>query len=152
MKINTSKTKAMIFERGRHTNCELYLNNVKLKVVTSFKYLGVYFFKNGNWFRTQKCLALHASYALHKLFSLLKQTELPNSEKCKLFDTLVGSVLNYSSEVWGMHEAKDIEIIQTKFSRWVLNVRKSTNLIGRYGELGATPCKFKENLLCLNTG
>ena len=46
-----------------------------------------------------------------------------------------------------MHEAKDIEIIQTKFSRWVLNVRKSTNLIGRYGELGATPCKFKENLL-----
>ena len=92
LKINISKTKAMIFERGHHTNCELYLNNVKLEVVTSFKYLGVYFFKNGNWFRTQKRLALHASYALHKLFSLFKQFELPTSEKCKLFVTLVGSV------------------------------------------------------------
>ena len=52
LKINTSKTKAMIFEKGRHTNCELYLNNVKLEVFTSFKYLGVYyFFKNGNWFK-----------------------------------------------------------------------------------------------------
>lgn len=143
LKINTSKTKAMIFERGRHTNCELYLNNVKLEGVTSFKYLGVYFFKNGNWFRTQKRLALHASYALHKLFSLFKQTELPTSEKCKLFDTLVGSVLNHSSEVWGMHEAKDIEIIHTKFCRWVLNVRKSTNLIGLYGELGRYPLQIQ---------
>ena len=79
LKIYTSKTKAMIFERGRHTNCELYLNDVKLEAVTSFKYLGVYFFKNGNCFRTQKRLALHVSYALYKLFSLFKQTELPSS-------------------------------------------------------------------------
>ena len=43
LKINTNKLKAMIIERGRHTNCELYLNNVKLEVVTSFKYLCVYF-------------------------------------------------------------------------------------------------------------
>ena len=35
-----------------------------------------------------------------------------------------------------MHEAKDIEIIHIKICRWVSNVRKSTNLIGLYGELG----------------
>ena len=80
LRINTNKLKAMIFERGRHTNCELYLNNVKLEVVTSIKYFGVYFFLNGNWFRTQKRLALYASYALHGLFSLFKQTESPTLE------------------------------------------------------------------------
>ena len=108
-------------------------------MVTSFKYLGIHFFKNGNWYRTQQRLAQHASFALHKLFSLFSQMELTISKKCKLFDVLVGSVLNYGAEVWGNHEAKDIEILHTKFCRWILNVRKSTSLSGQYGELGRFP-------------
>ena len=104
LKVNTKKTKVMIFERGRHTSCDLFLNNTKLEVVDSFKYLGVHFFKNGNWFRTQKRLAQHASYALHNLFSLFRQIDIPITEQCKLFDTLVGSILNYSSEVWGISQ------------------------------------------------
>ena len=139
LKINTTKTKAMIFERGRNTTYNFYLNNTKLDLVSSFKYLGIHFFKNGNWFRTQKRLAEHASYALHNLFSLFGQIELPTSEKCRLFDTLVGSILNYSSEIWGMHQARDIEIVHTKFCRWILHVKKSTNLTGLYGELGRVP-------------
>ena len=35
-----------MFEKGRHTTCDLYLNDDKLDVVDSFKYLGVHFFKN----------------------------------------------------------------------------------------------------------
>lgn len=44
LKINTSKTKTMIFEKGRHTTFDFYLNNTKLEVVSSFKYLGMHFF------------------------------------------------------------------------------------------------------------
>ena len=139
LKINTKKTKAMIFEKGRHSHFDFYINNTKLELVTSFKYLGIHFFKNGNWYRTQKLLAQHASFALHNLFSLFGELELPVSEKCKMFDILVGSILGYSAEVWGIHEAKDIEILHTKFCRWVLNVKKSTNLPGLYGELGRVP-------------
>ena len=139
LKINTRKTKAMIFEKGRHTHFDFYLDNVKLELVDSFKYLGIHFFKNGNWNRTQQRLAQHGSFALHKLFSLFNQTELNISNKCKLFDVLVGSILNYGAEVWGYHEAKDVEILHTKFCRWILNVRKSTNLSGLYGELGRFP-------------
>ena len=139
LKINTRKTKIMIFEKGRHTSFNFYLNGTKLDIVTSFKYLGIHFFKNGNWYRTQQRLADHASYALHNLFSLFNQIELPTSEKCRLFDTLVGSILNYGSEIWGLNEAKDVERIHTKFCRWVLGVKKSTNLTGLYGELGRVP-------------
>ena len=39
--------------------------------------------------------------------------ELTTSKKCKLFDVLVGSVLNYGTEVWGNHEVNDIEILFT---------------------------------------
>lgn len=137
--INTKKTKAMIFEKGRHTSYDFYLNNIKLEMVTSFKYLGIHFFKNGNWYRTQKRLSQHAAFALHNLFALCRQFEFSTTQKCKLFDVLVGSVLNCSAEVWGNIEAKNIEIIHSKFCRWILNVRKSTNLSGLYGELGRYP-------------
>ena len=91
----------MIFEKGRHTNFDFYINNTKLETVTSFKYLGIHFFKNGSWHRTQKRLSQHAAFALHNLFSLFRQFECSATQKCKLFDVLVGSVLNYSAEVWG---------------------------------------------------
>ena len=123
LKINTAKTKAMIFEKGRHTHYDFYLNNVKLEIVTSSKYLGMYFFINGNWNRTQKRLSQHAAFALHNLFSLFRQTEFTTPQKCKLFDVLVGSILNYSAEVWGYNDAKDVEILHTKFCRWILQVR-----------------------------
>ena len=70
------------------------------------------------------------------MFSLFSQVELPVSEKYKLFDTLVGSILNYSAEIIGAVETKDIELVHTNSCRWILHVRKSTNLTGLYGELG----------------
>lgn len=51
---------------------------------------------------------------------------------------LVASILNYGSEIWGMHNASDVELIHTKFLRYV-GVKKSTNLDALYGELGRVP-------------
>ena len=103
LKINTNKTKAMIFEKGQHTYFDFYIYGQTIEVVDSFKYLGIKFFKNGNWFRTQKCIAKHAAFALHNLFRIFNTVELPVAQKCKLFDTLVGYILNFGSEVWGMN-------------------------------------------------
>ena len=124
LNINTDKTKAMIFEKGRHTHFVCYIYGHSIEVVETFKYLGVTFFKTGNWFRTQKCIARHAYFALYNLFRICNTIELPVSQKCKLFDTLVGSILNFGSEVWGMNEASDIELIHTKFLRRILGVKK----------------------------
>ena len=150
LKINVKKTKAMIFEKGRHTSYDFYINNTKLDLVSSFKYLGMHFFKNGNWHRAQKRIASHASYALHNLFGLFKHIELPISEKCKLFDTFVGSILNYGGEILVLNEAKDIELIHSKFCRWILHVRKSTNLTGLYGELGRVPFIIQRKIRMIN--
>ena len=140
LKINTLKTKIMIFERStRYTNIDFFLNNEKLEIVNSFKYLGVNFFKNGNWNRTQKNISEHASKAMHKLFSVFNQYEFKLKEKLKLFDVLISPILNYSAEVWGNHMAKDIELIHSKFLRKLLCVKTSTNLVGLYGELGRIP-------------
>lgn len=139
LKINTNKTKAMIFEKGRHTRYDFFIYDTAIEIVDSFKYLGMTFFKNGNWYRSQKCIAKHASFALHNLFTIFNAIELPISQKCKLFDSLVASILNFGSEIWGMHDASDIELVHTKFLRRILGVKKSTNLTALYGELGRFP-------------
>ena len=139
IKINTNKTKVMIFEKGRRTTHEFFIYNMAIEVVDSFKYLGITLFKNGNWYRSQKYISQHASYALYNLFTVFNNVELPVTQKCKLFDSLVGSILNFGAEIWGNHEGTDIELIHTKFLRRVLGVKKSTNLSALYGELGRVP-------------
>ena len=54
LKINTNKTKAMIFEKGRRSHHDFYIHvyNSVIELVDSFKYLGITLFKNGNWYRT----------------------------------------------------------------------------------------------------
>ena len=139
LKINTHKTKAMVFEKERHTRQDFYINNTLIETVESFTYLGITFFKNGNWYRTQKCIAKHSSFALHNLFTISNTIELPISQKCNLFDTLVVSILNFGSEIWSMHDATDIELIHTKFLRRILGVKKCTFFSALYGELGRYP-------------
>ena len=68
----------------------------------------------------------------------------------KLFDTFVGSILNYGGEILGLNEAKDIELIHSKFCRWILHVRKSTNLTGLYGELGRVPFIIQRKIRMIN--
>ena len=47
---------------------------------------------------------------LHNLFIVFNQIELTSFDKCKLFDSLVGSISNYSAEVWGHYESNDLEL------------------------------------------
>ena len=75
--------------------------------------------------------------------------ELPISQKRKLFDSLVGSILKFGSEIWGMLDATDVERIHTKFLRYVLGVKKSTNLAALYGELGRVPLSIFRKVIML---
>ena len=69
------------------------------------------------------------------MFLLFSQAELPVSEKCKLFDTLLAFILNYTAEIIGAVETEDIELLHTKFCHWIHHGRKSIRLTGLYGDL-----------------
>ena len=43
-----------------------------------------------------------------------------------LFHSLVNPILCYASEVWGYAEAKKVEVVQLKFLKMILKVRKNT--------------------------
>lgn len=89
--------------------------------------------------KDELCIAEHASKALHRLFAILYRYEFKTSEKCKLFDSLVSSLLNYCSEILGNIEVPVIEKINC---RKIIVVNTSTNLTGLYGELGQESMKF----------
>ena len=85
----------MILERGRHTHYQFYVGNTSIETVTSFKYLGIPLYKNGNWARTLKYIARHASYSLFNIF----HAEFSFEKKLQRFDSHVGSILNFGSQV-----------------------------------------------------
>lgn len=149
IKINTTKTKVMIFEKGRASRHRFKIYNTEIETVSSFKYLGIHLFKNGHWKRTQKLISQHASFAMHNLFTVFNQMELLTSDKINLFDSLVGSVLNYGAEVWGDYPSEDIELLHRKFIRKILCVKTSTNIDGLYGEVARYPMKIKRQLIMI---
>ena len=69
----------MIFEKGRPTRHDFYIYNTAIEVVNSFKYLGINFFQNGSWYRSQ-----HGARALNGLYNILNNIELPVEQKFKL--------------------------------------------------------------------
>ena len=87
LKINTRKTKVLIFEKSnRHTNYNFYLYGELLEIVTSFKNLGITLFKNGNWYKTAQTLAERGNRSLHKLFTIINQYEFSTHEQLNLIN------------------------------------------------------------------
>ena len=84
LKVNTGKTKIMMFESGRHTSHDFIFYNAVLEVVSSFKYLGIWLFKNGHFNRKQKKIAQQSMFALHSLFIVFNQLDLSMQDKIKL--------------------------------------------------------------------
>lgn len=65
--------------------------------------------------------------------------DLKTTEKVKLYDAVVGPILNYGSPIWGFHKGPDIERIHLKFMKQILCVRQQTSNAAVYGELGRVP-------------
>jgi len=53
-----------------------------------------------------------------------------------LFDKLILPILNYGCEVWGFHNAQNIERLHTQFCKNILGVKKATQNDFVYCELG----------------
>ena len=77
--------------------------------------------------------------AMNCLLFNTKKYSLTPKVMCQLFDAFVGSILSYSSEVWGFGKCKSIERIHLKFCKTILKVKSSTCSLGVYGDLGRYP-------------
>ena len=141
LEVNAQKTQVMVFrKRGKLLQNECFsYNGSQLEVVNDFNYLGTVFNYTGTFALNQERLVGKALKALNVLIINIKKIKVKPKIACQLFDAFVGSILNYSSEIWGYGKSKEIERIHLKFCKAVLNVRTNTSNAGIYGELGRYP-------------
>ena len=51
----------------------------------------------------------------------------------KIFDSKILPTLHYGSEVWGFHEGKNVDLVHTKYCKFILGVNKSVPNIAVLG-------------------
>ena len=99
----------------------------------------VVFNYTGSFRENQETIVGKSYKALNTLSSNINKYDIQVSVQLQLFDAFVGSILHYSSEVWGYGTFNDIEKVHLNFCKRILNVKGSTSTLGVYGELGRYP-------------
>ena len=141
LSVNASKTKIVVFHKGRlPNNIHFKYGEQNIEIVTNFFYLGAVFTCGGSFMEMQKTLAGYAQNAVFKMKRYLQSfVSLKPSHVCSIFDKLIHPVLNYSCEVWGFIQATAIERVHLKFCKQLLGVKQSCQNDFVYGELGRFP-------------
>ena len=65
--------------------------------------------------------------ALNMLLFNCKMFPLKLRTLCQLFDSCVGAILNYSSEIFGFSQSKELERLHLKFCKRILKVHLSSS-------------------------
>jgi len=141
LNVNTAKTKIMVFRKrgGLKENEKWTYNGNVIEVVDNFNYLGTVLNYTGSFKLNQEHLVGKALKALNTLLIKCHDFDIKPKIFCQLFDSFVGSILNYASEVWGFSKSDDIERIHLKFCKRLLQVKINTCNVAVYGELGRYP-------------
>jgi hypothetical protein len=154
LKVNTDKTKCMIFNKtGRLIRRNFYLGTTRLENVRNYKYLGLIITPSGEIRSALDDLRSRA----HKAYMALKNKlgvcfRDHIEDTIMLFDSLVKPILLYGSDFWGCLKAPQnnpIENLHMQFCRQLLGVQKNTTNSGVLLELGRTPLMLEARRLSL---
>ena len=150
LQINVSKTKVMVFSRGKIRNKPMiYFGDQILDVVYSYTYLGITFNYNGTFNLAIKRLYDIATRAMFEILKKGRSMFLSIDIQFKLFDSVVVPIIMYGCEIWGFSNLNLIEKLHLKFCKIILKLKKSTCSSMVYGELGRSPlnCIVKSRMI-----
>ena len=138
--INNSKTKVLIFSRGKVLKSfNFKIGNLDIGTCSEYSYLGVLFNFNG---KLNKAITERLAPARRAMFGLNEKAVnllLPPDIHIDLFEKMVAPIFLYGSEVWGYGNIEPIEIFYRKFIKRVLGVGRSVPNCFVYGEVGKYP-------------
>jgi hypothetical protein len=154
LKVNTDKTKCMIFNKtGRLIRRNFFLGTKRLENVRCYKYLGLMVTPSGE-IRTAlndlRSRALKAYMALKNKLGICFRDHVDDTTG--LFDSLVKPILLYGSDFWGglkLPQNNPIENLHMQFCRQILGVQRNTTNAGVLLELGRTPLALEAQRLSI---
>ena len=134
--VNTSKTKIVIFSRGKARNRPTFhFGNDTNDVCDEYTYLGVTFNYNGNFKKDINKQVCQARQAMYALLSKSGKLHLPIDVICDLFDKIVLPILLYGSEILGFENVTQVEIFYMKFLKKILKSANSLQIVSCMGKL-----------------
>ena len=123
MCINVDKSAVMRVSRLKSIITPVYrLNDIKIKVVQDFKYLGVHISNQCSWQKHIQYVASKSSRMLR--FIKRNFRDCPQAVKEVVYTSLVRPLLEYASCVWdpcGEGMKRELEMVQRRAARFVLN-------------------------------
>ena len=141
--LNTSKTKIVIFSRGKVRKFPVFkFGNDNIEVVDDYIYLGVTINYNGKFDKAMKKQVTQANRALFSLKTKRNKFRLPIDIYLKLFDNMIMPILLYGCEIWGHENLEMIESFYMKFLKNAIHVHSKTTNCMVHGETGTTPIKI----------
>jgi hypothetical protein len=151
LEVNIKKTKVLIFG----SRCNKYENyfkykNKPLEIVNEYKYLGLYLSRTKSFVKTKKHITEQANKAMFSLLKKIRNLNLTFDLQIDLFNKTIKPILLYGCEIWGFVNNQDIEKVQLKFLKMILNLKKSTPSYMIYGELGVKPLQIDINSRIIN--
>lgn len=151
LRVNVSKTKVMVFTRGRiSNNLKFCIENEEIEIVKHYKYLGVIFSRNASFFETRKYLRDQATKAMYSVIKKSRLNHLSIECQLEMFDKAVVPILLYGAEIWGYEKFDILERVHLKFCKHILKLKNSTPNVMIYGELGRYPISLYAKLRMIN--
>ena len=128
LKVNTSKTKVMIFARRQPQKTpSLHWNGVNLEIVQSYTYLGVPVNSTMNQNFTFLHFKSQSKIAAANLFNLFYKANISNFKiQQQLFNSLVRSVTTYCAPIWAINNPDCFEVIEANFLKQLFRLPKFT--------------------------
>jgi len=150
--VNISKTKVMKIDVKNPDN--LKYNGQIIENVGSYKYLGhLLSDKKGTHDEMSKYLITQAQKALFALQGKMSPSlgHISPLLAIKMFDSYILPILEYNSMLWSRHsQIPDVEKIQLRYLKHILNVRRQTPTLAVYAETGRFPLIIRQKLTTVN--
>lgn len=130
LKVNVTKTNIVVFKRGtKLKEIEKWeFDGRVIEVKTSFKYLGINFAFNGKWNFHMRDKGVRGRFMANRIKSFLRsQEEVPLKLQSHLFDSVVGAILLYGSEIFAWSPImREFEKIERSFHKNCLGLPQSS--------------------------
>ena len=126
LSINQTKTKVVIFSRGKVKPRKFNIGNLVIDSTTHYEYLGVVFNFNGKFTKAIDERITPARKAMFALNEKAVNLLLPPDIHIDLFEKMVAPIFLYGCEVWGYGNVEPLEVFFRKFIKRVLGIDRST--------------------------
>ena len=139
MKINAGKTKIVQFRNASVNRCitDFHFGDQVIEMAEQYKYLGLIFTEHLDWTTMAKHVADTANRALGLIITKFKACgNMPFDVFTKLYESLVLSVVNYGSSVWGSKTFTCINNVHNRACRFFLGVGRQTPNSAVQGDMG----------------